>query len=212
MITIPKKEYEQLKRQFSEALLLIKQLQIEIQLLKNGRRSDTSSTPSSQDYSRSNKNNLREKTGRKPGGQLGHKGKSLKMSSSPDEIIKHKPSFCGNCGNKLNNLLFQLEKRRQEIIIPPIVPKYVEHQSYSCVCGKCNNKVIGEMPASLTANIQYGENVQALITYLSVYQYLPANRLKIFMRDVLNLPLSEGTIFNVLESMSKKAQPAYQEI
>ena len=62
MITIPKKEYELLKAQLSEALLVIKQLQIDIQLLKNGRKSDTSSTPSSQDYNRSNRNNLREKT------------------------------------------------------------------------------------------------------------------------------------------------------
>ncbi len=43
MVTISKKEYENLKRemaellqQLSEALALIKQLQIEIQLLKNG--------------------------------------------------------------------------------------------------------------------------------------------------------------------------------
>lgn len=212
MITIPKREYEELRTNLALALSLIEELQTEIRLLKNGRKSDTSSTPSSQDYGRTKKNNLREKTDRKPGGQKGHKGSSLKMSNTPDEVVKYAPSFCGKCGEGLDQSLLQLERRRQEIVIPPITPKYIEHQSYSCVCGKCNNKVIGEMPNRLTANIQYGENVQALITYLSVYQYLPANRLKIFMKDVLNIPISEGTIFNVLASMSKKAQPVYQEI
>jgi len=212
MITIPKREYDQLRSDLALALSLISDLQTEIKLLKNGRKSDTSSTPSSQDYSRSNKNNLRETTGRKPGGQRGHKGKSLQMSLNPDEIIKYTPSFCDNCGEELDKSLLQIEKRRQEIVIPPITPKYIEHQSYSCVCGNCNNKSIGDIPNRLTANIQYGSNVQALVTYLSVYQYLPANRLKIFMKDVLNLPISEGTVFNILESMSKKAQPVYQEI
>ena len=154
MISIPKKEYDQLRNDLSLALSLIIELQTEIRLLKNGRKSNTSSTPSSHDYSRSNKNNLREKTGRKPGGQVGHKGKSLKMSSIPDEIIKYEPIFCGSCGEELDKTLLQLNQRRQEIIIPPISPKYIEHQSYSCVCGLCNNETISEIPTRLTANIQ----------------------------------------------------------
>ncbi len=93
MITIPKRKYDQLRNDLSLTLSLISELQTEIKLLKNGRKSNTSSTPSSQDYSRSNQTNLRERTGRKPGGQLGHKGKSLKMSLTPDEIIEYKPSF-----------------------------------------------------------------------------------------------------------------------
>ena len=61
-ITISRKEYYNLKRenaelkqQLSEVQSMIRDLQIEIQFLKNGRKSDTSSTPSSQDYGRSNK-------------------------------------------------------------------------------------------------------------------------------------------------------------
>ncbi len=65
------------------------------------------------------------------------------------------------------------------------------------------------MPDYLRANIQYGKNVQALITYLSVYQLVPAKRLKQFLKDFTNLNISEGTIFNILSSMSNKAQPVY---
>jgi len=218
-ITISKKEYDalrrenvELKQQLREALSLIRDLQIEIQLLKNGRKSNTSSTPSSQDFTRSNIKNSREKSDRKPGGQKGHKGSSLKMSETPDKIIEHKPDYCSGCGEGLDGSLSQLHKRRQEIIIPPIVPEYIEHQSYQCICGKCGNETTGRMPSHLKANIQYGKNVQALVTYLSIYQYLPANRLKKFLQDVVGLPMSEGTIFNILGSMSDKAQPIYQTI
>jgi len=53
---------------------MIKDLQIKIQFLKNGRKSNTSSTQNFQDYGRSNKYNLREKSNRKSGGKLGIKG------------------------------------------------------------------------------------------------------------------------------------------
>lgn len=201
-----------LKQQLAEALSLIKELQIQIELLKNGRKSNTSSTPSSHDYTRSNLKNSREKSKRRPGGQKGHKGSSLKMSENPDKIVKHIPNYCRGCGEGLDSALSQLHERKQEIVIPPICPEYIEHRSFQCVCGKCGGKTIGQMPANLKANVQYGNNIQALVAYLSVYQLMPANRLKRFLTDFVNLPMSEGTIFNILKSMSNKAQPLYQKI
>jgi len=226
-VTISKREYDhlkgenaELKHALSEAFALIKKLQLEvtdlrteIQLLKNGRNSRTSSTPSSHDYGRSNKYNSREKSGRKPGGQKGHKGSSLKMSQNPDETIKYFPKYCNQCGEEFSSAsVSELHERKQEVVIPPIIPKYVEHQSYRCRCHNCNTETVSDLPLNLKANIQYGNNIQALISYLSVYQYLPSNRIKSFFNDVMNLPISEGTIYNILGSMSKKAEPAYKII
>ena len=191
----------------------IEKLQIEIKLLKNGRKSDTSSTPSSQDYGRSNKFNFRKKSGKKSGGQPGHKGSTLKMSEQPDEIQKYIPRYCKQCGEEFNSeSIFKLLERKQEIVIPPIKPKIIEHQSYSCTCGKCGKQTVSELPIRLRANIQYGQNIQSLVTYLSVYQYLPSNRIKGFLKDVLNLSISEGTIFNIIKTMSGKARPVYEII
>jgi len=134
------------------------------------------------------------------------------MSKEPDEIINHTPSYCRECGEAFSATEAELHTRRQEIVIPPIFPKYVEHQSYQCTCGKCGSTTIGQMPDHLRTNIQYGKNVQALITYLSVYQLVPAKRLKQFIKDFANLNISEGTIFNILSSMSNKAQPVYEQI
>ena len=134
------------------------------------------------------------------------------MSENPDKIVEHIPNYCRSCGEELDSSLLRLYERRQEIVLPPIVPEYIEHQSYQCVCGKCGSDTTGHMPTHLKANIQYGNNVQALVTYLSIYQYLPANRFKKFLGDVVGLPMSEGTIFNIVGSMSNKAQPMYQKI
>jgi transposase len=218
-VTIPLIEYQELKRilkaqskQIEELQAEVVSLRAEIGLLKSGRKSTTSSTPSSQDYTRSKVYNSREKSNNPSGGQKGHKGSSLKMSDNPDEIVNYKPNYCNRCGAEFDFSNAKLHTKRQEIVIPPISPKYIEHRAYQCTCNQCGNATIAEMPQRLKANIQYVENVQALITYLSVYQYIPANRLKKFLKDFANLQISEGTIFNVLSSMSSKAQPSYEQI
>ena len=37
---------------------------------------------------------LRKKTGRKPGGQAGHRGHTLVQSPAPDVVITHAPKVC----------------------------------------------------------------------------------------------------------------------
>jgi len=219
-ITISRREFDnlklenaELKQQLSNAVSMIRDLQIEIQLLKNGRKSDTSSTPSSQDYQRSNKYNLREKSDRKSGGQIGHKGSSLKMVEKPDEIKKYIPGYCKTCGGGFDaDTVFELHQRKQEVVIPPIKAKFIEHQSYRCTCSKCNTQTTTDLPSHLKANIQYGGNIQALITYLSVYQYMPSNRIKSYLKDIMGIPISEGTIYNIIESMGNRARPVYEII
>jgi len=202
-----------LKQQLSAALSLIKDLQIEIQLLKNSRNSNTSSTPSSQDFGSANKHNLREKSNRKSGGQKGHKGSSLKMGDKPDEIQKYTPKYCKQCGQAFTaDAIFELHQRKQEVVVPPIKPKFIEHQSYSCTCSKCNMQTTSSLPSHLKANIQYGANIQALVTYLSVYQYMPSNRIKKYLEDIMNISMSEGTIYNIISSMGNKAAPVYETI
>ena len=67
-ITISKKEYDRLL----SLEVLVLQLEEEICLLKNGKKSSTSHTPPSHDIGRCNRKSLREKSGKKTGGQLGH--------------------------------------------------------------------------------------------------------------------------------------------
>ena len=102
-----------------------KSLEEQIRLLKNGRKSNTSSTPPSQDIGRSNKKNLREKSSRKNGGQEGHEGATLQMKEKPDEVVEHIPHFCKQCGEALVMDESTLVSRKQEVVLPPIVPQYI---------------------------------------------------------------------------------------
>ena len=198
-ITISLAEYTALKTQIVELQEQNKSLQEQLRLLKNGRKSNTSSTPPSQDIGRSNKKNLREPSTRKTGGQPGHEGATLTMKENPDEIVEHRPNFCNQCSATLDADQAQMVSRKQEVVLPPIFPQYIEHQSYSCTCKKCCSDTISELPEHLHANVQYSPQVSALVAYFSVRQYLSYERIAELMNDCFHLPVSEGTIDNMLK-------------
>jgi hypothetical protein len=82
---------------------------------------------------------LREKSGKKPGGEKGHPGSTLAFSAGPDETIEYKPDDCSVCGRDLSNKASVFTGKCQVIDIPPIVPVITEHRIYSrqCSCGHC---------------------------------------------------------------------------
>lgn len=41
---------------------------------------------------------LRKKSGRRPGGQAGHEGRTLAQVARPDREVPHEPACCGRCG------------------------------------------------------------------------------------------------------------------
>jgi len=186
--------------------ILLKQ---EVATLKNRLNSGNSSLPPSSDLHAKNKS-LRPKGDKKSGGQPGHKGKTLEMKAIPDQIISHIPDFCACCGDSLSQKEAHFLEKRQVVDLPPIVPHYYEYQIFSktCACGKTTK---GSFPQEVTAPIQYGSNVETLVVYFSVRQYMPFQRIAEYFNN-LGIFISEGTIANILERMARKCAFPYQVI
>jgi len=174
--------------------------------------SHNSSNPPSQDKFRPKKNrSLRKKIGRKTGGQLGHKGQTLKQKPKPDKYIDLKSDYCKKCGSTLSELNHHFHSKRQVIEIPPIAPLYIEYRQHVCMC-LCGHEQKADYPKNVNAPIQYGGSVIALICYLNVFQYVPYARLKEMFTSVFRLPLSEGSIENLLNKGARKSVPVYNAI
>ena len=188
------------------------QLKKRILELEHKKTSVNSSKPPSSDMVRPRRNtSLREKSTKKSGGQKGHKGKTLKMVETPDEVIHHIPQYCTGCGSSLLKQKEQFKERRQVIDIPPIKPVIIEHRTYSkqCDCGHCTQ---GVFPEGVTNHVNYGNRITSLIAYLISYQYISWNRIASFFEQVFQAPLSEGTIGNKLKLFTQKCKPIYNEI
>ncbi len=187
-------------------------LEEELSIYKNKKNSGNSHIPPSRDENRPMKNqSLREKSGKKPGGQQGHEGKTLKCSSVIDETIKYAPDYCNCCGKNLIDAPEALIETRQVIDIPVIKPLCTEHRIYRKICS-CGHSTESNFPSYISAKVQYGANVESLIGYLHARQYLPYQRMKEFFTDVMGLPVSVGGINNILNRFIKKATPHHQQI
>tara|TARA_R110002072_G_C7892808_1_gene528951 strand:- start:5 stop:1369 length:1365 start_codon:yes stop_codon:yes gene_type:complete len=192
--------------------LRISELEERLAGYENPKNSHNSSVPPSKDENRPLKNrSLRTRSGKKVGGQPGHEGTTLKMAGSPDQVIDHKPGFCNCCGKDLSDRPEELLSKRQVVDIPVICPKYTEHRVFGKTCS-CGHRNKPDFPENIRTAISYGANVQATIAYMHTRQYLPFERMGEFFRDVCNLPISQGTISNLLNGFALKAQPAYDLI
>ena len=179
---------------------------------ENPKNSKNSSKPPSSDYPKQQKTqSLREPSGKKPGGQLGHEGTTLKGVSCPDLIEEHTPFYCTCCGEVLSALPGIFAGKRQVIDIPPIIPIVTEHRLFDkrCKCGHLNQ---ASYPMGVTAPVSYGENVQSLIAYLSTRQYFPVKRLSEFLTDTFGLSVSTGGVGYILNKMRIKATATYESI
>lgn len=173
--------------------------------------SHNSSLPPSSDLFTKNKS-LRPVSTRPNGGQVGHKGSTLEMSKTPDKIIELKSDFCSVCGQSLASELFFLKAKRQVIEIPPIIPICEEYRQYACQCPTCQHQQLANFPLGVNAPIQYGSTVETLVGYFSIYQYIPFKRLQSLFSQLFSLPLSQGSIGNILERSAEKCEGVYQEI
>ena len=190
----------------------IDKLERELNKYKTRKDSNNSSIPPSKDENRpSRTSSLRPKSERKIGGQPGHEGKTLEMTQNPDEVIEHRSCFCSECGNDLNNQPFELFGKRQVIDIPVIKQIVVEHRVYRCKC-KCGKVVESTFPVGVDSPVSYGRNIESLIGYLNVRQYLPFKRLQEMLHDFLGAKISEGGLHYLLDRLASKGADAYELI
>lgn len=212
---------EDLRRKNEELTLRVEKLEKENQKLREEVRelkirldkdSHNSSKPPSSDGLRKPPTvNLRKKSGKKTGGQPGHKGKTLEMSTNPDRTFEYRVEKCSSCGLVLENVSPDKIVRRQVFDIPEPKMEVTEHRAEVKTCPCCNVKNIARFPDDVPASLQYGVNVKALIAMLSAYQFIPSERLSELFADLCGHSISPGTFFNILEQCNENLE-VFEEI
>lgn len=203
---------EYLERENAELKKQVKDLTVRLSKYETPKNSSNSNMPPSSDFPKQMKtNSLRTSSGKKPGGQLGHKGNTLKMVESPDIIENHQSNYCTKCGKDITLLPSELVGKRQVIDIPPIQPIVTEHRIYKhvCTCGHCNE---GTFPTGVNTPVSYGAGVQSMVAYLNARHYIPVERSAEFINDIFKVPISTGGICYLLNKAKQKALPAYEAI
>jgi len=206
------RENTQIKEENAALRLKVSKLEEKIAILKQRKNSRNSSIPPSQDPNRTNRNtSLRSKGEKRNGGQTGHEGKTLEFSTSPDKVVDLKPDICHNCGMGLDlNELIRGETR-QVVDIPPLHTITTEYRTYEGLCS-CGCTTAAPFPPHTKPGVSYGPNIEAMIAYLSVRQFVSMVRIQEFFSGVYSLSISQGTIQNKLMSFHEKCIGRLQAI
>lgn len=196
-----------LKEQLAQAHARIKEL--EERVAKDSR---TSSKPPSSDGLGRLPRRSRRPSGKRPGGQAGHPGYTLEMVAQPDDVVGHRPEVCSQCGEALRAIAGRVAERRQVLDVPAIRLLAHEHQLEAVCCPTCHTTSLGSFPASVSAPVQYGPNLQALAVYLHQGQLLPTARTCETLAALCGCQISEATLLQWGELAAERLAPTVERI
>lgn len=175
---------------------LIDSLQERINTLERQQAKDshTSSLPPSSDRFVRAPKSLRHKSGKKVGGQPGHRGHHLQQVETPDEVLIHPVICCEQCHHDLGGQKASIPERRQVIDLPAKRLWITEHRVEEKQCPVCSHLTRAPFPATVSAPAQYGTGIQTLATYLVEGQSVPYARASQLLQELLGVQLSAGSI------------------
>jgi transposase len=210
-INLTPKTPEEVAETIGQLLKIIIELKKENDWLREqlNNNSNNSSIPPSRDLKKKKK--VTAKSGRKRGGQLGHKGwnRNITPAEEVDKIIDCKPAEICKCGGTIK--LKDKIQIHQMYEIP--LPKYevTEYRIYKGCCESCHTKHKGQLPAGISWK-GFGVRAQAMLSLLTSKYRLSKRLAQSWFKDVYQMPICLGSVSNVEQTVSQSLKEIHEEI
>jgi transposase len=206
-------ELETLVTQLREQIdaLVARNAELEAQVAQAQRDSHSSSKPPSSDGLARRTKSLRKRSGKKAGGQLGHRGETLHLVV-PDEIVEQRPAVCAHCQTPLADEPALLRERRQVHEVPAVRLRVTEYQALHVRCPQCQQVSVGVFPAETPSRAQYGPQLRALAVYLVEEQLVPLGRVQRLLADLFGVRLGRGTLVSWIQRAAGVLEPVEAQL
>lgn len=155
--------------------------------------SNSSRPPSADGLGKPAPKSLRGRSGRRPGGQPGHEGRTLRQVTDPHVRVVHEPAGCGSCGDDLDGAVAAGVAVRQVFDLPDIAVRVTEHRIVSRRC-RCGQVSTGRAPHGVDAPVQYGPRANAAAVYLQQALFGAQARTAQAMTDLFGVAMSAGAV------------------
>lgn len=172
---------------------------------------NSSKPPSSDGYSRPPRS-LRERSGKKPGGQPGHTGHALQLVEQPDAVVVHSPVVCAHCQSPLAEVPVRRTERRQVVDLPPLRLLVCEHRAEEKCCPVCAQTTLAAFPPEVTTLVQYGAQIKALAVYLTQAHLLPYDRTREVLTDLFGQGPTEGAVWAAVQDAATHLEEVETQI
>jgi transposase len=201
-----------------ELLQRIAQLEQQVRDLnaRLGQNASNSSLPPSANPPAAPKPVIKKRTGRRSGGQAGHRGHvRLRL---PSERISHViplvPDCCECCQAPLPAQRGANDPEpswHQFAELPRVAAIVTEFQGHARTCAGCGHVTRARIPAEIRAHA-FGPRLAAVLAYLSGCQHVTQRGLEDVVEALFTLPISVGGINGLQAQLSEALAPAHQEI
>lgn len=208
-----------LTNQVADMAATIKELNQTIKELREqlNKNSKNSSKPPSSDGLKKQPVNkdrsLRKASGRKPGAQSGHDGTYLSVLAEPDETLQHMHPDCVTCpyhDTCLEKACVKETRHELDAVFTINVTAHEQMVIHDCPLNGGVKE--GSFPSDITATVQYGKNLQALAVAFNTVGAVSINRTHEILSSVFNIPLSTGTIKNMVTRCAEALTDTYERI
>ena len=204
-VTSQRRELYKVKTAFDDEKQKVQKLTAQI-----NRNYENSSIPSSKAIARKKIFNSREKTGRKPGGQPGHRGHCRKKLTptrevylpAPEEVL-HDPDF-----KKTSK---SITKQKIDISVEVHVTEYHADVYYN---SKTGERIHASFPQGVIDDVNYGGNLRAFLFLLNNDCCTSIDKSRRFLSDLTDgkINISKGMINNLCRSFAEKTESQRKEI
>jgi transposase len=149
----------------------------------------------------------KKKSGRKPGGQPGHKGhwRGLVPASRVNQHVRIFPPVCSHCDHRFEggpDPATRGEAQRHQVTeLPRIEAHITEYRCEHAVCPDCGRITAAALPIEVSG--AFGPELTALLAYLTVVCRMPRRVVLEMVGRVLNVQLSLGSVQSGWEEASE---------
>ncbi len=181
---------------------------------KSRTTSQTSSQPPSLDLiqkSEKAKVEGEEEQKKKPGGQLGHQGKTRKGFGRVDRYEISQPEICQWCGSRELSEAISLQTQQVACLVAKPI-EVVEYQTQSCKCLECGGIVRGSLPEGIVPGQDSNINLQALLVWLGNYGHLSYEKQQELVWELGGVEIGTGTLQKTNQRVAEAVKPAIDDL
>lgn len=155
-----------------------------------------------------------EPTGRKPGGQPGHKGRKRELLP-PDKVseVVAVPALehCTGCAGALLKLKGAPPARIHQVVeLPRVVPEVKQYELHAGWCASCSAWRCAPLPAGVPEG-NFGPRLTGFIALATGRFRLSKRLVQELLQDVLGVELGLGSVSNLEQTVSRALVAPVQE-